>query len=184
MVFAHGSGSSRLSPRNRTVAEALNAQGIATLLFVLALPRGGVPGAAEVATALEAPLDLILVRKISVPFQPELAMGAVVDSAEPVVVRNEDVVKLTGVSERDFNAIRDEQLAEIERRHKLYLGDRLHPTISGHTVIVVDDGIVCLEDYEEFGAIGFFYSDFKQVSNTEVIALLAAHPVKSPAAAG
>ena len=176
---------------------------------------------------LDAPLDLILVRKIGVPFQPELAMGAVVDGAEPVIVRNEEVIQLCGVSETDFNAIRDEQLAEIERRRKLYLGDRPHPKISGRTVIVVDDGIatgattraalrairmrkpsklvlavpvaptetlkklrgeaddiVCLEDYEEFGAIGLFYSDFRQVSDTEVIALLAKHPVKSPAAVG
>ena len=108
---------------------------------VLALPRGGVPVAAEVANALDAPLDLILVRKIGVPSQPELAMGAVVDGAEPVVVRNEEVIQLTGVSETEFNSVRDEQLAEIERRRKLYLGDRPHPKLSGRTVIVVDDGI-------------------------------------------
>jgi putative phosphoribosyl transferase len=61
---------------------------------VLALPRGGVPVAAEVCAALKAPLDLILVRKIGVPFQPELAMGAVVDGGAPVAVRNEDVIQL------------------------------------------------------------------------------------------
>ncbi len=191
---------------------------------MLALPRGGVPVAAKVAAALDAPLDLILVRKIGVPFQPELAMGAVVDGIEPIIVRNEDVIRLSGVSESEFNAIRDEQLAEIERRRKLYLGDRPHPQIAGRTVIVVDDGvatgattraalratrmrkpsklvlavpvapteslqalrdeadeIVCLEDYEEFGAIGLFYSDFRQVSDTEVIELLARHPAKSQA---
>ena len=154
-------------------------------------------------------------------------MGAVVDGADPVIVRNEEVIQLAGVSETEFNSVRDEQLAEIERRRKLYLGDRPHPEIAGHTVIVVDDGIatgattraalrainirkpaklvlavpvapthtlktlraevddiVCLEDYENFGAIGYFYSDFRQVSDAEVIALLAAHPVKLPAAAG
>jgi putative phosphoribosyl transferase len=194
---------------------------------VLALPRGGVPVAAEVATVLDAPLDLILVRKIGVPFQPELAMGAVVDGREPVIVRNEDVISLTGVSEQEFNATCDQQLAEIERRRKLYLGDRPHPQIAGRTVIVVDDGIatgattraalqairmrkpsklvlavpvapteslkelrgeaddiVCLEDYEEFGAIGLFYSDFRQVSDTEVIELLARHPAKSQSVPG
>ena len=195
--------------------------------LVLALPRGGVPVAAEVATVLDAPLDLILVRKIGVPFQPELAMGAVVDGREPVIVRNEDVISLTGVSEQEFTATCDQQLAEIERRRKLYLGDRPHPQIAGRTVIVVDDGIatgattraalqatrmrkpsklvlaipvaptatlkdlhgeaddiVCLEDYEEFGAIGLFYSDFRQVSDTEVIELLARHPAKSQAVPG
>jgi putative phosphoribosyl transferase len=194
---------------------------------VLALPRGGVPVAAEVATVLDAPLDLILVRKIGVPFQPELAMGAVVDGGKPIIVRNEDVISLTGVSEQEFNATCDQQLAEIERRRKLYLGDRPHPQIAGRTVIVVDDGIatgattraalqairmrkpsklvlavpvapteslkelrgeaddiICLEDYEDFGAIGLFYSDFRQVSDTEVIEILARHPVKSPTAVG
>ena len=194
---------------------------------VLALPRGGVPVAAEVATVLDAPLDLILVRKIGVPFQPELAMGAVVDGGKPVIVRNEDVISLAGVSEREFNATCDQQLAEIERRRKLYLGDRPHPQIAGRTVIVVDDGIatgattraalqairmrkpsklvlavpvapteslkelrgeadeiICLEDYEDFGAIGLFYSDFRQVSDTEVIEILARHPVKSQAVPG
>jgi len=194
---------------------------------VLALPRGGVPVAAEVATVLDAPLDLILVRKIGVPFQPELAMGAVVDGGKPVIVRNEDVISLTGVSEREFNATCDQQLAEIERRRKLYLGNRPHPQIAGRTVIVVDDGIatgattraalqairmrkpsklvlavpvapteslkelrgeadeiICLEDYEDFGAIGLFYSDFRQVSDTEVIEILARHPVKSQAVPG
>ena len=67
---------------------------------VLALPRGGVPVAAEVAAALNAPLDLILVRKIGVPFQPELAMGAVVDGGAPLVVRNEDVISLAGMRKR------------------------------------------------------------------------------------
>ena len=194
---------------------------------VLALPRGGVPVAAEVAKKLDAPLDLILVRKIGVPSQPELAMGAVVDGAEPVIVRNEEVIQLCGVSETEFNSVRDKQLTEIERRRKAYLGDRPHPIHSARTNIVLDDGIatgattraalraigmrkpaklvlavpvapthtletlrgevddlVCLEDYVEFGAIGLFYSDFRQVSDAEVIALLDRHPVKSPAAAG
>ena len=108
---------------------------------VLALPRGGVPVAAEIATALGAPLDLVLVRKIGVPYQPELAAGAVVDGGSPVVVRNEDIIRLAGVSEADFAEIRDRELAEIERRCKLYLGDRAHPALKDRTVIVVDDGI-------------------------------------------
>ena len=108
---------------------------------VLALPRGGVPVAAEVATALDAPLDLVLVRKIGVPYQPELAAGAVVDGQRPVVVRNDMIIRHTDVSEADFAAVRDRELAEIERRRKLYLGDRPHPRLEDRTVIIVDDGI-------------------------------------------
>src|SRR5208283_2675339 len=72
---------------------------------VYGLPRGGVPVAAEVAQALHAPLDLILVRKIGVPFQPELAMGAVVDGGSPVTVRNESVIAMARISEREFQEV-------------------------------------------------------------------------------
>jgi predicted phosphoribosyltransferase len=108
---------------------------------VLALPRGGVPVAAEVAAALGAPLDLVLVRKIGVPGQPELAMGAVADGAKPVTVRNDGVIRYAGVSEEEFNAVRDTELAEIERRRKNYLGGRVPVNVAGRTVIVIDDGI-------------------------------------------
>ena len=188
---------------------------------VLALPRGGVPVAAEIAAALDAPLDLILVRKIGVPFQPELAMGAAVDGRDPVIVRNENVIRIAGIEESEFATARDHELAEIERRRKLYLGDRPHPVLKSEIVIVVDDGIatgattraalcairmreprklvlavpvaptqtlrdlrneadeiVCLEDYEDFGAIGLFYDDFRQVSDAEVIDHLSHHPAK------
>jgi putative phosphoribosyl transferase len=80
-------------------------------VVVLALPRGGVPVAAEVAGALNAPLDLILVRKIGVPMQPELAMGAVVDGEKPLIVRNEEVIALTGVDEVEFKNVCDAELA-------------------------------------------------------------------------
>src|SRR5215831_12362469 len=82
--------------------------------IVLALPRGGVLVAAEVAAALDAPLDLVLVRKIGVPNQPELAMGAVVDGGSPLVIRNEDVIRLMGIDEAEFQAVCDCELAEIE----------------------------------------------------------------------
>lgn len=108
---------------------------------VLALPRGGVTVGAEVAVALNAPLDLILVRKIGVPFQPELAMGAVVDGGAPIVVRNEDVIELAGIDESTFKSVCESELAEIERRRKRYLGNRERAEISGHTAIVIDDGI-------------------------------------------
>lgn len=108
---------------------------------VLALPRGGVAVAAEVASALAAPLDLVLVRKIGAPFQPELAMGAVVDGPEPITVRNEDVIGSFGVGQAAFDAARDEELAEIKRRRAAYLGARPSPDLKDCTAIVVDDGI-------------------------------------------
>lgn len=108
---------------------------------ILALPRGGVPVAAEVAEALDAPLDLILVRKIGVPSQPELAMGAVVDGAAPIIVRNQEVIELSGTTADEFDAVCAEELAEIERRRKLYLGERTRAPITGQVIIVVDDGI-------------------------------------------
>jgi len=108
---------------------------------ILALPRGGVPVAAEVAAVLKAPLDLILVRKVGVPFQPELAMGAVVDGGTPLIVRNEDVIQLAGIQESEFKAVCDGELAEIERRRQRYLGSRERVDVSGHTAIVIDDGV-------------------------------------------
>jgi predicted phosphoribosyltransferase len=107
---------------------------------ILALPRGGVPVAAEVAAALKAPLDLILVRKIGVPCQPELAMGAIVDGGTPIIVRNEDVIRLAGIDEAEFTAICDSELAEIERRRR-YFGSRERVDVAGRTAIVIDDGV-------------------------------------------
>ncbi len=183
---------------------------------VLALPRGGVPVAAEVSAALGAPLDLIIARKIGVPDQPELAMGAIAEGAEPAIVRNEDVIVLAGVSNAEFNAVCERERLEIERRRRRYVGDRAPVEVEGRTAIVIDDGIatgatmraavlavrthkpkkvvlavpvaptstieqlrrdvdeiVCLESHEVFGAIGFFYRDFRQVSDEEVVDLLA-----------
>jgi predicted phosphoribosyltransferase len=108
---------------------------------VLALPRGGVPVGAEVAKALDAPLDVILVRKIGVPFQPELAMGAVVDGSEPLVVRNEDVIRLLAIDEATFTVVCNDELTELERRRRRYLGDRQQADIAGRTAIVIDDGL-------------------------------------------
>ena len=108
---------------------------------ILALPRGGVPVAAEIAQALDAPLDLILVRKLGVPMQPELAMGAVIDGAEPHVVRNEDIIALLAMPEEEFEQICARELAEIERRRKLYLKDRPRAEYRDRVVIVVDDGL-------------------------------------------
>jgi len=108
---------------------------------VIALPRGGVVVAAEIAKALDAPLDLLLVQKIGVPFQPELAMGAIVDGPEPTIVRNENVIRQVQIHDAEFSAMCRAQQAEIERRKRLYLGDRNSVPLTGRVVIVVDDGI-------------------------------------------
>jgi putative phosphoribosyl transferase len=108
---------------------------------VLALPRGGLPVAAEIAAALKAPLDIVLVRKIGLPIQSELAMGAVVDGAQPIVVRNEDVIRVGRVSEQEFDAACAQELAEIEQRRKRFLGARARAEIAGRAAIVVDDGV-------------------------------------------
>jgi len=188
---------------------------------VLALPRGGVPVAAEVAAALDAPLDLVLVRKIGVPSQPELAMGAVTDGKVPAVVRNNDIIELCGISDQTFDAACQEELAEIERRRRRYIGDRPRAEVESQCVIIVDDGIatgattlaaikavrsrkprelvlavpvapldtidklqsevdaiVCLDARRDFGAIGYFYADFRQVHDDEVTAILKRFPAK------
>ncbi len=108
---------------------------------VLALPRGGVPVAAEVADALDAPLDLLLVRKIGAPRQPELAVGSVIDGGKPIIVRDSELISLTGTSAREFDEICARELAEIERRREFYLGNRPPVPLRGRTAIVVDDGL-------------------------------------------
>ena len=109
--------------------------------IVLALPRGGVPVAYEVAKALDAPLDVVLVRKIGAPGQPELGLGAVVDGAHPQVVLNEDLVELVRPGLRYLEEEEKRQLTEIERRRALYRPGRPPLDVEGRTIIVVDDGI-------------------------------------------
>ncbi len=108
---------------------------------VLALPRGGVPVGYEVAASLGAPLDLLLVRKIGVPWQPELAMGAVVDGQERDVVLHHEVLRALGIPEQDVQRAAAREVAEIERRRTLYLSGRPPVDVAGRTAIVVDDGI-------------------------------------------
>ena len=187
--------------------------------LVLALPRGGVPVAAQVAEALDAPLDLILVRKIGAPQQPEIALGAVVDGGQPIVVHNRDVERAARTTPVEFNAICNRELAEIERRRRSLLGNRAPLSPTGRTAIVVDDGIatgatmraalratrmrnpkqlvlavpvaparvmadlqsevddvVCLTDLDPFGAVGYFYDDFHQLSDADVIDVLKRFP--------
>jgi putative phosphoribosyl transferase len=108
---------------------------------VLALPRGGVPVGFEVAKALGATLDVVLVRKIGAPFQPELAIGAVVDGSRPEAVLNQALIDECEIPESYLQAETARQLAEIERRRAVYLAGRARAEVAGHTAIVVDDGI-------------------------------------------
>ncbi|MFW5969707.1 MAG: phosphoribosyltransferase [Halofilum sp. (in: g-proteobacteria)] len=108
---------------------------------VLALPRGGVPVGAEIARALDAPLDLLLVRKLGVPHQPELALGAVIDGEHPELVVNEDVRRYAAVSDAELERLKTAEVRELERRRERYLRGRAPIPVEDRTVIVVDDGI-------------------------------------------
>ncbi|HSV68104.1 MAG TPA: phosphoribosyltransferase family protein [Mycobacteriales bacterium] len=108
-------------------------------VVVLGLPRGGVPVAAEVARALGAPLDVLVVRKLGVPWQPELAMGAVASGG--VRVLNPDVLGTSRVTEHELATVTERELAELDRRERAYRGDRPPLSVAGRTVVVVDDGL-------------------------------------------
>jgi putative phosphoribosyl transferase len=125
----------------RALAARLAEEHLPPPLVVLALPRGGVPIGAIIAQRLNAPLDLLLVRKVGAPWQRELAVAAVVDGERPEVVIDEETSAATGAS-RDY-IDREAQVAwqEIERRRALYLRGRKPLPVAGATVIVVDDGI-------------------------------------------
>jgi putative phosphoribosyl transferase len=184
-------------------------------VIVLALPRGGVPVAAEVARALNAPLDVFLVRKLGLPTHPELAMGAIAEGG--AVVLNEDVIASFGVPTDAVEQVESRERAELHRREQLYRGERSAPALEGRTVILIDDGlatgstveaailalrslrpsrivvaapvgaqescerigrladeIVCASTPEIFSAVGQWYGDFSETSDTEVKQLLAA----------
>jgi putative phosphoribosyl transferase len=108
---------------------------------VLALVRGGLPVAYEAAEALDAPLDIVLVRKIGAPSHPELALGAVADGPGPEIVVNEEILPLFGMTEEDARRAAGPPLEEIRRRRELYLRGRPRAEIAGKTAIVIDDGI-------------------------------------------
>jgi putative phosphoribosyl transferase len=199
----------------RRLAEKLRKYAGRADAIVLALPRGGVPVGYEVARALAVPLDVLLVRKLGAPHQPELAIGAVVDGQPPDVILNEDIIHELGLTEAAIEAESCRQLDVIEARRKAY--GRPPEALAGRSVIVVDDGaatgatlrvalkgvrrrqparliaavpvasaaaarllqqeadeVVCLEAPGDFGAVGFYYHDFAQVSDAEVIAILHA----------
>jgi putative phosphoribosyl transferase len=108
-------------------------------VVVLALPRGGVPVAHEVAERLGAPLDVLLVRKLGVPWQPELAFGAI--ASGDIVVKNEDHLKALGLGDDLIRDIVERERAELDRRQQLYRDERPPVEIAGKTAVVVDDGI-------------------------------------------
>ncbi|HEY9879028.1 MAG TPA: phosphoribosyltransferase [Leptolyngbyaceae cyanobacterium] len=107
--------------------------------LVVALPRGGVPVAAQIADALQLPLDVCLVRKLGVPGQPELAMGAI--AAHGVRVLNDDIISRMGISEAVIEQVALIEAEELERRDRTYRHGRLPLNVAGQTVILVDDGI-------------------------------------------
>ena len=108
-------------------------------VVVLGLPRGGVPVAFQVATGLQAPLDVLVVRKLGVPFQPELAMGAVGEGGVRVV--NDSMVAMAGVTPEAFAEVERSEQRELSRRVARFRGDRPRVSLRGKTVVVVDDGI-------------------------------------------
>lgn len=199
----------------RLLAEHLDWLSIEPNLVVLALPRGGVPVAYEVARALQAPLDILIVRKLGVPCDEELAMGAIASGGVRIV--NSEVTEGYGVTEETFLREEEHESAELIRREETYRGKRSPLETDGKTVILVDDGIatgstiraaiaslrqrgvhrlilaipvaplvvisdlrnqveqiVCLLTPEDFGAIGWWYEDFSQTTDGEVMALLDA----------
>jgi len=182
---------------------------------VLGLPRGGVPVAAEVAAVLSAPMDVLLVRKLGAPLEPELAIGAIVEGEAAGLVLNDDIIAELGITDADVSAEVARQRAIIEDRRRAYRVRR--PALEGKTVIIVDDGaatgatvrvalkgvernrprrvvaalpvasvsalellekeaddVVCLSVPEHFASVGLHYRDFSQVSDHEVVNLLAA----------
>jgi putative phosphoribosyl transferase len=216
-MFADASFADRAEAGRRLAVELRRFEGEHPI--VLALPRGGVPVGVEIARALGAPLDLIMVRKIGAPRQPELAIAAVVDGGHAEVVVNDEIVRELKVSDSYLKEESARQLDEIERRRRRYFAARERASVTNANVIVVDDGIatgatmqaalratrrqqpkrlvlatpvappdtierlrpevdevVCLDTPRWFAAIGSFYRDFQQVSDEDVVRLLAEAP--------
>jgi putative phosphoribosyl transferase len=121
------------------LAKALDAYRERNDVLVLALPRGGVPVAAEIAAAFGAELDLMIVRKLGAPGQPELAMGAIASGG--VRVLNRDVITSLGITDHAIEEVARREQQELERREHAYRGARPRPAVAGRCVILVDDGV-------------------------------------------
>jgi predicted phosphoribosyltransferase len=199
---------------DRAEAGRLLATELATLelpgdVVVLALPRGGLPVGLEVANKLRVPLDVVIVRKLGVPWQPELAMGAIASGS--VQTLDHDLIRALGISRAQIDAVIDKEKVELERREKLYRKGRPTLDLRGRTALLVDDGLatgstmlvaaryvrslkpgqtliavpvasvqacerlkteaddcICLATPEPFVAVGQWYADFPQVTDSEV----------------
>lgn len=123
----------------RILADRLKHYANRTDVIVLALPRGGLPVGVEVAAALRAPIDVFVVRKLGAPGQPELAMGAIASGG--VRVLNDDVVQSLNVTNDAIDRVAQAEQHELERRERLYRGDRAFPRLTDQVVILVDDGL-------------------------------------------
>jgi putative phosphoribosyl transferase len=123
----------------KLLAAQLNEYADRSDVWVLGLPRGGVPVAYEIAQALNLPLDICLVRKLGVPGQPELAMGAI--APDEVMVLNHGVLNSLEISRRALQHVIEDERQELERRDRAYRENRPEPNVEGKTVILVDDGI-------------------------------------------
>ena len=123
----------------RRLANVLDGYAGRSGVVVLALPRGGVPVAFEVAKSLDAPLDIFVVRKLGLPGDEELAMGAVASGNVRVI--NDEVVRSYGVSEDVLDAVAEREEIELNRRERLYRGNAPAPDVGGKTILLVDDGI-------------------------------------------
>ena len=123
----------------KQLAQELTAYAGRSVVIVLALPRGGVPVAYEVARALHAPLDIFIVRKLGLPGHEELAIGAIASGG--VRVLNEDIVRALNIPESVIESIARRELQELERRERTYRGNRPPPEVRGRTVVLVDDGL-------------------------------------------
>jgi len=107
--------------------------------YIFALPRGGVPVGYEIAKKLDAPLDIVVVRKLGVPFNPELGFGAIAPGE--IVITNDELISAFDISDKEIEYIKAKEKAEMDRRIKMYRGDNIMPDLTSKTAILVDDGI-------------------------------------------